>query len=187
MKKKKMAWVFVALVAITVLMAGPVMAKQFLVGGKPLNLFGYMTQSIAFSQHSAHRRWRVKRRNAGTRHTNPFSQCALRNEFELNPARLVQLREHFGLAGTGKGTDHLAHLTVTNQGGQPHFTVPGIVIDNGKAGWAVVDQCMNQLDRAARCAEATHHHGRSVRNISNGFRDGWKLLVNHLVLLLDKE
>jgi len=43
-------FVVVAVLAVA-LMVQPVMAKQFTVGGRTLNLFGYLTQGVAFSMH----------------------------------------------------------------------------------------------------------------------------------------
>jgi len=50
MKKKRLCIVLGAM-AIVALIVYPAMAKQFMVAGKPLNLFGYVTQGVAFSMH----------------------------------------------------------------------------------------------------------------------------------------
>jgi len=51
MKKKRVLILLVTMVAVAV-MSPPAMAKQFIVGGKTLNLFGYVTQGAAFSLHN---------------------------------------------------------------------------------------------------------------------------------------
>ena len=47
----------------------------------------------------------------------------------------------------------------------------------------MVDQRVQEFDRAARRAESPDHYGCPVRNIGYCFRDRWTLLIDHLLLL----
>jgi hypothetical protein len=85
----------------------------------------------------------------GAGRTNAFGERALGDDLKCDLACSVQLGENFRLAGPGKGTDHLAYLAVANQCGEADLAVTRIVINNCEVGCAVVDQCVEQLDRAA--------------------------------------
>ena len=50
MNKKRLFIAVVSLIAMAVLVS-PAMARQFTVGGRPLNLFGYVTQGVAYGLH----------------------------------------------------------------------------------------------------------------------------------------
>ena len=51
--KKRRFFITVIAIMLVALLAHPAMAKQFKVGGRTLNLFGYVTQGVGFSQHGA--------------------------------------------------------------------------------------------------------------------------------------
>ena len=65
-------------------------------------------------------------------------------------------------------TDHLRHLPGLEQGGQTDLAGAGVVVYDGQVGGSVVDERMDEFDRAARLAEARLGGVRPVVHTPHG-------------------
>ena len=106
--------------------------------------------------------------NTGAACPDPLGKSALRHQFQSDPAGAVHLRENGGTRGPGKRADDLGDLTGPKKGRYPHQPVAGIVADNGQVGCPVIDQGVNEFDRAAGLPETADHD--SVAVVDPGYR-----------------
>src|SRR3546814_3674840 len=71
-------------------------------------------------------------------------QVALRNELQLDLARLVRGVEVPRVALPRERADHFAHPLAGDQRGQPGVTVAGVVVDDGQPARAMFDERVDQ-------------------------------------------
>ena len=128
---------------------------------------------LAFGQFGAIGGGRIEGRNARTRRANAFGQRALWHQFKRDVARKVGRVERLGVGRAREGTDHPGNHPGLDHCRDADAPVTRVVVDNGQlaraaGGAKAVDQRVDQLDRRARAAKSTDHHGCPVGNIRDG-------------------
>jgi hypothetical protein len=101
--------------------------------------------------------------DSGPARAHAFGEGALRVELHLQLAAQGHLLEDLVLAHVGR--DHLLHLPVLEQEGDPEVVGPGVVADQGEVAAALVTQGQDQVLGEAAEAEARDHDRRSVGDV----------------------
>ena len=91
------------------------------------------------------------------------------DELEFEFAGPVELGEHRGIRGARVGADHLAHAFVFDQRGQADVATPGVVVHHREVLRALIDEGVDEFNRAAGFAEAPDHHRRAVVDVRDRF------------------
>jgi len=112
--------------------------------------------------------------------TDTLCESALRDEFKLDLASAIQVGEYGGVRAPRIRTDHLVDLAVLNERGQSYLAAAGVVVDDRQTTGTVVDQGVDEFDRAPSLTEPADHHGGTIGNGRDRLDRAGRPLVDHL-------
>ena len=155
---------------VAVAVGGPAL-DQGEVGGQPVlqHVVAAVEGALllALLERRADRGARVEGGDAGAAGADALGQRALRHELELGAPAAVELGEDRRVGRARVRADHLRDAPGLDQRRQADLAAAGVVVDDGQVGGALVDQRVDQLDRAAGLAEAADHHRRAVEDVGD--------------------
>ncbi len=121
---------------------------------------------LAFGQGRAVGRRRIKGGYARTPGPDPFGECSLRDDLQIDLSCRIEILENGRAGRARKGAHHLADAPGLDQERQTVIAGTGVVADKSEVLQAQIPHCIHELLRYAGIPKATHQYSGPVLEIA---------------------